>query len=47
MTVARPAVLLLIALAASPAHGQLIPPGMPIPRGTKPPVVFLNGYQRD
>ncbi len=47
MTAARPAVLLLIALAASPAHGQLIPPGMPIPRGTKPPVVFLNGYQRD
>jgi uncharacterized protein (TIGR03437 family) len=47
MTAARLAVLLLIALGASPAHGQLIPPGMPIPRGTKPPVVFLNGYQRD
>ena len=29
------------------AFGQLIPSGTPIPQTTKPPVVFLNGYQSD
>lgn len=44
---ARLAVLLVIAFEATPVRAQLIPPGMPIPRGTKPPVLFLNGYQQD
>jgi len=33
--------------AATLAYAQLIPPGGTIPRSTKPPVVFLNGYQID
>jgi uncharacterized protein (TIGR03437 family) len=38
--------LLLLPFAA-PLLAQLIPPGMPVPRTSKPPVVFVNGYQSD
>jgi uncharacterized protein (TIGR03437 family) len=39
--------LFTLLLLLSPARAQLIPAGMPIPRKTKPPVVFINGYQPD
>ncbi len=37
----------LVFLLALPlvCHAQLIPVGMPIPKGPNPPVVFLDGYQ--
>ena len=38
--------LLLFACAAC-ATGQLIPSGMPVPKTSNPPVVFVNGYQTD
>src|ERR1700730_5362596 len=31
--------------AACSCWAQLIPPGAPVPRGSKPPVLFINGYQ--
>ncbi len=46
-TAASAVLLLAIAFTAAPVRAQLIPPGMPVPRGTKPPVVFLNGYEQD
>jgi hypothetical protein len=33
------------ALFACSAFGQLIPAGMPVPRTSKLPVVFINGFQ--
>jgi len=35
----------LALLFGGPAFAQLIAPGSPVPRTSKPPVVFLNGYQ--
>ena len=34
-------------LLSSALCAQLIPAGQPVPRTTKPPVVFLNGYESD
>ena len=39
--------LLGFAFLLSPLFAQLVPTGSPIPRRSKPPVVFLNGYQQD
>ncbi len=33
------------ALWACSAFGQLIPPGMAVPRTSKPPVIFINGFE--
>jgi uncharacterized protein (TIGR03437 family) len=33
------------ALFASGVFAQLLPPGTPVPRTSKPPVVFMNGFQ--
>lgn len=35
-----------VALWSGSAFAQLIAPGAPVPRTSKPPVVFLNGYQQ-
>jgi uncharacterized protein (TIGR03437 family) len=34
-------------LFASSAFAQLIPPGMAVPRTSKPPVLFINGFELD
>jgi uncharacterized protein (TIGR03437 family) len=36
----------ILGLVVSSVSAQLIPSGSPIPRTSKPPVVFLNGYQQ-
>src|SRR5450755_688571 len=39
--------LLLWALHAAALSAQLIPSGQPVPHTSKPPVVFVNGYQEN
>src|SRR5579871_4641824 len=37
--------IVCLAAAVCPGWAQLIPPGAAVPRGSKPPVVFINGYE--
>ena len=37
----------LVFISAVSLHAQLLAPGAAVPRRSKPPVVFLNGYQQD